>query len=102
MYMNVFRMNVLLILILCVWNVNACGDENDDDDFIDIGIQLNGDNRDILIADLIAEEKDLYNAGHVSISMIEEWKREHLVFSYIDCWHWFASFSHSTKMQSKI
>ena len=94
-------MNVLLILIFCVWNINACGDENGDDDFIDIGIQLNGDNRDILIADLIAEEKDLYNAGHVRISMIEERKGVRLVF-YIDCWHWFASFSHSTKMQSKI
>ena len=96
-------MNVLLILILCVWNINACGDENDDDDeFIDIGIQLNGDNRDILIADLIAEEKDLFNAGHVRISMFDERrKREHLIL-YIDFWHWFTSSSNSTTMQSKI
>jgi hypothetical protein len=57
-------MNLLFILIL--WNVNAYDQENEDD-FIDIGVRLTGDNRDFLIADLIAEEKDLFNAGHVSL-----------------------------------
>jgi hypothetical protein len=61
-------MNFLFILILCVLNINAYKQENDDDEeFIDIGVRLTGDNRDYLIADLIAEEKDIFNAGHVSI-----------------------------------
>ncbi len=63
-----FAMNFLFILILCVLNINAYKQENDDDEeFIDIGVRLTGDNRDYLIADLIAEEKDIFNAGHVSI-----------------------------------
>ncbi|CAF3367974.1 unnamed protein product [Rotaria sp. Silwood1] len=55
----------LVILFLCVFNVNTYQEENDDD-FIDIGVRLTGDNRDYLIADLIAEEKNLFNAGHIS------------------------------------
>lgn len=56
---------VLLVLSLALFNVKC--DENDDgDDFLDIGVRLTGDHRDNLIADLIAEEKDLINAGHVS------------------------------------
>ena len=35
------------------------------DEFLDIAVQLKGNPRDVLIADLIAEEKDLINAGHV-------------------------------------
>jgi hypothetical protein len=65
MYMNVFRMKFSIILIVCVLNVTSYKQENDDD-FIDIGVRLTGNNRDILIADLIAEERDLFNAGHVS------------------------------------
>jgi hypothetical protein len=61
-------MNYLFILILCVLSINGYKQENDDDEeFIDIGVRLTGDNRDYLIADLIAEEKDIFNAGHVSI-----------------------------------
>jgi len=60
--------NYLFILILCVLNINGYKQENDDDEeFIDIGVRLTGDNRDYLIADLIAEERDIFNAGHVSI-----------------------------------
>jgi hypothetical protein len=60
--------NYLFILILCVLNINGYKQENDDDEeFIDIGVRLTGDNRDYLIADLIAEEKDIFNAGHVSM-----------------------------------
>lgn len=58
-------MKLLLVLILC--NVNAYKQENDDD-FIDIGVRLTGDNRDYLVADLIAEEKDIFNAGAVSLN----------------------------------
>jgi len=61
--------NYLFILILCVLSINGYKQENDDDEeFIDIGVRLTGDNRDYLIADLIAEEKDIFNAGHVSIT----------------------------------
>jgi hypothetical protein len=58
-------MKLLLVLILC--SVNAYKQENDDD-FIDIGVRLTGDNRDYLVADLIAEEKDIFNAGAVSLN----------------------------------
>jgi len=58
---------LLVILFLSVLNVNTYRRENNNnDDFIDIGVRLTGDNRDFLIADLIAEEKDIINAGHVS------------------------------------
>ncbi len=66
MYMNLLLL-LLVILFLSVLNVNTYRRENNnDDDFIDIGVRLTGDNRDFLIADLIAEEKDIINAGHVS------------------------------------
>lgn len=52
----------LVILFLSIFNVNT---ENEDD-FIDIAVQLNGNNRDSLIADLIAEEKDIIHMGYVS------------------------------------
>jgi hypothetical protein len=59
-------MNVLLvILIISIFNVYTYNQE-DEEDFIDIGVRLTGDNRDFLVADLIAEEKDIINAGHVS------------------------------------
>ncbi|CAF3726887.1 unnamed protein product [Rotaria socialis] len=59
----------LFILLLCILTVHTYQDENDGDDdydeFIDIGVRLTGDNRDYLIADLIAEEKNLFNAGDI-------------------------------------
>ncbi|CAF0789709.1 unnamed protein product [Adineta steineri] len=65
-----FTMNfvfILLIIIISVLNINAyrkeINDGDDDADFIDIGIRLTGDNKDYLVADLIAEENDLFNAG---------------------------------------
>lgn len=58
--------NFLLILLLCVLTVYT-NDEENDDEFIDIGVRLSGNNRDFLIADLIAEENNLFNAGDVSI-----------------------------------
>ncbi len=63
MYMKVF---LLIIFNLLIINGKTYRQENDDEDFIDIGVRLTGDNRDFLIADLIAEEKDIINAGHVS------------------------------------
>ncbi|CAF5200402.1 unnamed protein product, partial [Rotaria magnacalcarata] len=59
----------LFILLLCILTVHSYQDENDGDgdydEFIDIGVRLTGDNRDYLIADLIAEEKNLFNAGDI-------------------------------------
>ncbi len=63
MYMKVFLLITFNLLII---NGKTYRQENDDEDFIDIGVRLTGDNRDFLIADLIAEEKDIINAGHVS------------------------------------
>jgi hypothetical protein len=57
---------LLIIFNLLIINGKTYRQENDDEDFIDIGVRLTGDNRDFLIADLIAEEKDIINAGHVS------------------------------------
>jgi hypothetical protein len=34
---------------------------------MDIGVQLKGNHHDFLVADLIAEENDFFNAGHVSV-----------------------------------
>lgn len=63
---------ILVSLILLIFNVYAHNNnQENDDDFIDIGVRLTGDNHDTLIADLIAEEKDLLNAGHVSCKIIE-------------------------------
>ena len=57
--------NLFLILFALVLSTNAYDDENEDR-FVDIGVQLKGNNRDFLVADLIAEERDVLNAGHVS------------------------------------
>ena len=62
MYLN----NCFLLIVLYFSLYNVKSDENDDD-FLDIGVRLMGDHRDNLIADLIAEERDLINAGHVSL-----------------------------------
>jgi hypothetical protein len=59
-------MKILLLVILFI-NVETYRQENDDEDFIDVGVRLTGDNRDFLVADLFAEERDIINAGHVSI-----------------------------------
>ncbi|CAF0806074.1 unnamed protein product [Didymodactylos carnosus] len=40
-------------------------DQNDDGELIDIGIRLKGNNQDFLVADLIAEERDMINTGSI-------------------------------------
>ncbi len=63
-------MNLLLLVSFCLFIIHVKTFRrnyyDDDEEFIDIGIRLTGDNRDYLIADLIAEEKDIINAGPVS------------------------------------
>ncbi len=72
MFINVnptrsLRLVLFLILLAYILNLNAFKQEDDEeDDFLDIGVRLTGDKRDSLIADLIAEEKDILNAGHVN------------------------------------
>jgi len=92
---------ILVSLILLIFNVYAHNNnQENDDDFIDIGVRLTGDNHDTLIADLIAEEKDLLNAGHVSCKIIEI---EYVLFSNkIDQWNWYVSFSYSKTTWSTI
>ncbi len=77
MYMNIF---LLVILNLSIINAKSYRQENDDEDFIDIGVRLTGNNRDYLIADLIAEEKDIINAGHVSRRMELILRRKRVCF----------------------
>jgi hypothetical protein len=75
--MNIF---LLVILNLSIINAKSYRQENDDEDFIDIGVRLTGNNRDYLIADLIAEEKDIINAGHVSRRMELILRRKRVCF----------------------
>jgi hypothetical protein len=75
--MNIF---LLVILNLSIINAKSYRQENDDEDFIDIGVRLTGNNRDYLIADLIAEEKDMINAGHVSRRMELILRRKRVCF----------------------
>jgi hypothetical protein len=57
-----------LVLLVYIININAFQPEDgsEDDEFVDIGVRLTNDNHDSLIADLIAEERDVINAGLVS------------------------------------
>lgn len=65
MYMNLF----LVILFLSIFYVNTHKYENEAD-FVDIAVRLIGNNKDSLIADLIAAEKGIIHMGHVSDSII--------------------------------
>ena len=66
---NVLRSSFLLILFIYILHINATKHEEDDDteDFIDLGVRLVGGRQDSLIADLIAQERDVLNAGHVKL-----------------------------------
>lgn len=63
---KLLRLILLLILFIFILNINAYKQEDDDEDFIDVGVRLKSGSRDSLIADLIAEERDVLNAGHVN------------------------------------
>ncbi|CAF4594129.1 unnamed protein product [Rotaria sp. Silwood1] len=65
---KIFRLLFILLLLVYIFKVNASEetvDNRDEEETIDIGIRLTGNNRDYLIADLIAEERDILNAGHM-------------------------------------
>jgi len=71
MFINVYLTKHLrlffLIFFIYIININAYKQEDDNnEDFIDVGVRLIGGKRDSLIADLIAEERNVLNAGHVS------------------------------------
>lgn len=56
-----------LILSITLFSSLQCSQTSKfDDDFIDVGIRLNGDSSDYLIADLIATENNFDNGGYVS------------------------------------
>ena len=56
---------IVLLLLGCAICSDATASDDDPDGFVDVGIRLIGDNQDSLIADLIANERDVFNAGHV-------------------------------------
>jgi hypothetical protein len=72
MFINVFfptkHLELLFFFILLIYiiNINAYSQADNDEDFVDVGVRLLGGKRDSLIADLIAEERNVINAGHVS------------------------------------
>lgn len=70
MYKNVTTRRIfqcfLLVLFLNVLNTNGSDETEEDEEYIDIGVRLTDENRDQLIADLIAQEKRVISAGHVS------------------------------------
>jgi hypothetical protein len=56
-----------LTLLVCILHTQAYKQDNDDnDDFIDVGVRLTGNSHDSLVADLIAEEREFINNGLVS------------------------------------
>lgn len=63
---NLPRILLLTSLVLIHISITSSSQKDaDSDEFIDLGIRLTGDNTDALLADLIAEERELFNAGHV-------------------------------------
>jgi len=72
MFINVFfptkhlKLLFFFILLIYIININAYSQADNDEDFVDVGVRLLGGKRDSLIADLIAEERNVINAGHVS------------------------------------
>lgn len=56
----------ILILNIVLINSKSNDDNDDNEEFLDIGVQLRGDKQDVLVADLIAEERNVLNVGHVS------------------------------------
>lgn len=77
-----FRLISVIALFLYIININASTQVNDDEEIIDLGVRLRGDNRDYLIADLIAEEREVLNAGHVSQIKTMTMKKKLLAISY--------------------
>ena len=70
MYRNVTSRRIfqcfLVVLFLNVLNTYGSDDTDEDEEYIDLGVRLTDENRDQLIADLIAQEKHVISAGHVS------------------------------------
>ncbi|CAF1134015.1 unnamed protein product [Adineta ricciae] len=53
------------VLFLNILNTNGSDNIDEDEEYIDIGVRLTDENRDQLIADLIAQEKHVISAGHI-------------------------------------
>ena len=58
-------LRICLVVWLC-FGIQSNAEKNfDEEEFVDIGVRLIGSAPDDLMADLIAEEKDLLHHGHV-------------------------------------
>ncbi len=73
MFRNVFALKLCrlifsLTLLLYIVNINAyhAEDNDDDEDSIDVGVRLTDNSLNSLMADLVAKDMDVLNAGHVS------------------------------------
>ncbi|CAF2545866.1 unnamed protein product [Rotaria sp. Silwood2] len=62
---KIFRLFFIFLLLVYILKINASKEtvEDDEEEIFDIGVRLTGNHHDYLIADLIAEEKDILNAG---------------------------------------
>ena len=62
------QISLIFIVFIQIYNLDAYRQQynDDDDDFLDVGVRLTAGKQDSLIADLIANERDILNAGHVS------------------------------------
>lgn len=71
--MNILRLSktqrieysCLFIFIIQIWNSYAYEQRLNDEDSFDVGIRLIDGKQDSLIADLIADERSIMNAGQV-------------------------------------
>lgn len=59
--------SILFIFVIQILNIHAYEQRSneEEEDSLDIGIRLIGGKRDSLIADLIADERNIMNAGQV-------------------------------------
>ena len=59
---------ILFIFVIQILNIHAYeqrSNEGEEEDSFDVGIRLTGGKQDSLIADLIADERNIMNAGQV-------------------------------------
>jgi hypothetical protein len=71
---------MVVILLVSILTSSRCQTVHHHDEFIDVGIRLAGGNNDALLADLIAEENNIFNAGHVSCRQVD--RRRHVPMKF--------------------
>ncbi len=75
-----FRLVFFSVLLIYILNINAFEQQDDDEEYIDIGVRLTGNQHDNLIADLLAQERDFRNDGLVSQCETNNKKRNFLFY----------------------